>query len=285
MPVVGWREAVRLLRESKNVEELSIPDLLDSQAQAQFAQALIETKSPVTVLELAKLGNDGPKVLRRAFEQTKAPIVELDVGCNMIGDEGAEEICSMLNNTGCPISILNLAGNFINDEGIKCIASEIIQKGHKTLTTLDLSENEFGDLGAMYLAESIRSSSCNLVSLDLAHNPVSQSGMQTLLAALLARSSQSSLRILRGLVLNETLARDCGIPEKVFLDIMNSEDRKSSSHKLLTWAWTRIQRAKEVLPMVMNTLKVERIAALVGDFLFWQHPLTKQMYGIPDNSE
>jgi len=275
-----WPQAVaKLSSGSPNLVRLTIMDLeMEKTSIEKLAKALKETKCPVARLEVSHLGDEGCSVLGAALLETRAPIINLDFSVSSIGDKGAESLGRILQSSSCTVSRLNLSGNYISDSGVKHLADRLL-KSHSndkmSITALDLSENEFGDLGARYIAEGLRDRTCQLLRLDIGHNNITLYGTQAILEALLARRVTSRLSVIKGLDITKEVGERCGIPNTVVQAYANRGTCEGSCDGLLRWVHRRIKRANVVLPILIEVLGLERISSIAGDYLFWKHALTK----------
>mmetsp|Transcript_13752 Transcript_13752/g.21961 ORF Transcript_13752/g.21961 Transcript_13752/m.21961 type:complete len:275 (-) Transcript_13752:90-914(-) len=252
---------------------MTIVDMGTRNSFMEFSNALEGTKCPLRSLELSKLGNGGLKILCSALISTKAPIQVLDLSVSMIGDVAVDQLCQALQLSPCPVRQLILAGNLITDKGAKYIADTLIHPGHKTIKSIDVSENELSDIGAEHLASALSSPSCSLQKFDIAHNStVTSCGYKAILAALLTRKEPSLLINLRGLNLTEQDFTHCGITPHIFKNF--ATDEKRHCQRLLKWVSDIVRRSQAMQPQIESILQVKRIQVLVIDYLFWRHPYT-----------
>jgi Ran GTPase-activating protein (RanGAP) involved in mRNA processing and transport len=126
---------------------------------------------------------------------------QLGLGCNRLGDGGVEALALALQHPECPVQSLELASCGISANGAKALAEEVLMKNTQLVnlnlgylkSTIDLGEipNYIGSLGAIYLANALRTNS-TLQSLDLVCNQINQSGIIALADILSADTNQNT---------------------------------------------------------------------------------------------
>eukprot|EP00471_Norrisiella_sphaerica_P002487 CAMPEP_0184482768 /NCGR_PEP_ID=MMETSP0113_2-20130426/4353_1 /TAXON_ID=91329 /ORGANISM="Norrisiella sphaerica, Strain BC52" /LENGTH=293 /DNA_ID=CAMNT_0026862713 /DNA_START=118 /DNA_END=999 /DNA_ORIENTATION=- len=279
MAVTSWRDAVKILEKGESsVIAITVTDLTSSHSLETFAKALGETKCPLKSLELSALGDGGPKLLTKALRETNIPLKELDLSVSRLGDEGVEYVCKILQNTKFKLQKLVLSGNFISDNGIECVSKYLLRTGPESLAEVDVSENDFGDLGAVHLAKGLKESKGGLLHLDISHNDgITSIGFKAILASLLSRKTPSALKSLRGCVFDEKTQVECGIPPEILKKSITGYE-KYASKRLLKWAADVVRKAKAILPEISGYLPVDRVSILVQDYLYWKHPYSFSVF-------
>jgi Ran GTPase-activating protein (RanGAP) involved in mRNA processing and transport len=118
-------------------------------------------------------------------------LLGLCLSCNRLGDDGVQLLSAALTSNAA-LERLNLASNRIGSAGMQALA-EALQK-HPRLQVLDLGYmkatleigelgNWIGDEGAPHVAKLIERSK-SLLALSVAHNQITQRGMQTIVEAI-----------------------------------------------------------------------------------------------------
>ncbi|GLG97504.1 Uncharacterized protein GBIM_04267 [Gryllus bimaculatus] len=158
-----------LVRSLSKVIRLKILDLSHCRIGDNTACALghLITKHPrVELIDLTNncIGQRGAKGLAYALQHPPcAPVRELHLRLNRIGDGGAAAMAAMLERARLP-SILNLAACDITSEGAMHMA--VALRHNHTLRRLNLSNNPLGDSGGEHLESAMRINS-TLIDLDL----------------------------------------------------------------------------------------------------------------------
>ncbi|XP_078390099.1 NACHT, LRR and PYD domains-containing protein 3-like isoform X3 [Cetorhinus maximus] len=143
------------------------------------------------------LGDSGVKLLSAVLRKPGCKIQELDLLGNKLTDSCAEDLASVFNRS---LTDLNLADNKLGDSGVKRLSVALrgpdckIQKlglgGNKltdscaedfasvfnrSLTDLNLGDNNLGDSGVKRLSVALRGPDCKIQKLDLADNKLTDS--------------------------------------------------------------------------------------------------------------
>jgi hypothetical protein len=100
------------------------------------------------------IGNDGARALADALRHTAAPLRELHLASNNIGDDGARALADALRHTAAPLTRLNLSCNGIGDDGARALA-DALRHTAAPLRELVLSYNHIGPDGAAALVSSL----------------------------------------------------------------------------------------------------------------------------------
>ncbi|KAG5496478.1 hypothetical protein JIQ42_03304 [Leishmania sp. Namibia] len=156
-----------------------------------------------------KIGPQGAMCLFDALREHCPHLTYLDVNENAIQDEALYPLALLLQSVklrtlnvvtnhitprGLPtlcdgvaacrtLTELSLAFNLLGDDGGRIVAQML--GSHPSLTTLDLSDNHIGDLGAVAIAEAfLLSSTSSIESLNLSVNHVGDVGFEAIAEAL-----------------------------------------------------------------------------------------------------
>ncbi|KAK7200615.1 leucine-rich repeat protein [Novymonas esmeraldas] len=178
---------------------------------AELVQRHISKMTRLESLDLKdnKIGPHGAMQLFDALREHCPLLAYLDVNENAIQDEALYPLALLLQSAklrtlnvvtnhitprGLPtlcdgvvacrtLQELSLAFNLLGDEGGSVVAEML--RDHPSLTTLDLSDNRIGDVGAVAMAEAfILSSSSRVQSLNLAVNHIGDVGIAAIAEAL-----------------------------------------------------------------------------------------------------
>lgn len=98
------------------------------------------------------IGREGAKALAALMaENTK--VTDLNLSYNSLGGDGVEVMANAMTGTTV-LRVLNLANNIITSRG-GCAIADLIRRGHKPLTAINLSHNELDDTAAKKIAEAL----------------------------------------------------------------------------------------------------------------------------------
>jgi hypothetical protein len=97
--------------------------------------------------------------------------------CGAIGGRAAERLARALEQRA-PVYALALAGCSIDGETMETLAAALASS---VVRKLDVSRNDFGDRGALALAEAM--DTCRLIDLDLRHTKLTDAGIAAICAA------------------------------------------------------------------------------------------------------
>jgi Ran GTPase-activating protein (RanGAP) involved in mRNA processing and transport len=160
---------------------------------------MLEKNTTITTLDLwgNKIGDAGAKAIADALKVNNT-ITTLELWCNEIGDDGAKAIAGMLEKNET-ITKLDLWGNKIGADGVielgracagkKNITVVFLNNGYYnlfklaqgtfTVTTLNLSDNDIDDVGAIALASMLKDNK-TITELDLSSNNIGDDGAKAL---------------------------------------------------------------------------------------------------------
>ncbi|XP_063051803.1 NACHT, LRR and PYD domains-containing protein 3-like [Engraulis encrasicolus] len=120
-------------------------------------------------------------------------LITLDMSRNDVGDSGLELFCKGLYSPHCRLQILRLGGCKLTDASCEILA--LVLQSANTLIEMDLSDNNLGDSGALYLAEGLSSPHCRLQTLRLSGCLILEKGFTCLTAAWNSNPSLKELKL------------------------------------------------------------------------------------------
>ena len=191
----GWISFVPCLNLATSLTELHIAGSSGEENSTQIkntaciamCQALSETVAPMQELWVAFnfIGDEGAKAIAKMIS-AKPHFTTLDLQSNVVGDDGTKELAAVMARHE-KFDTLYLEDNLVGDPGAKGLAKAIAKLTRK-VETLVLTNNNIGDSGAKALAKAIEANSKGWVDrIDLTQNNVSDEGCLALLGALKAR--------------------------------------------------------------------------------------------------
>ncbi|XP_078391223.1 NACHT, LRR and PYD domains-containing protein 3-like isoform X2 [Cetorhinus maximus] len=122
---------------------------------------------------------------------TNQSLTDLDLGVNPLGDSGVKLLSVALRNSGCKIQRLGLEDNKLTDSCAEDLASVF----NRSLTDLDLGDNNLGDSGVKRLSVALRGPDCKIQELDLSGNRLTDSCAEDLASALSTNRSLTDLTL------------------------------------------------------------------------------------------
>ncbi|XP_078390048.1 uncharacterized protein LOC144671985 [Cetorhinus maximus] len=122
---------------------------------------------------------------------TNQSLTDLDLGVNPLGDSGVKLLSVGLRNSGCKIQRLGLGGNKLTDSCAEDLASVF----NRSLTDLNLGDNNLGDSGVKRLSVALRGPDCKIQKLDLWGNRLTDSCAEDLASALSTNRSLTDLNL------------------------------------------------------------------------------------------
>lgn len=155
----------RILYRNKGLECISLRKMHIGDSGAKGIGRGISNNSCLRVLKLwnANIGDDGTIAIVQGILNGNAPIDELSLVGNHIGDAGAIAISSLLtcnsnresskSGSRCPLKRLNLSSNMIRNKGIAAISKEL--QRNESLETLTIGHNTIEDDGVSALSVAV----------------------------------------------------------------------------------------------------------------------------------
>ncbi|XP_072891724.1 NACHT, LRR and PYD domains-containing protein 3-like [Hemitrygon akajei] len=116
---------------------------------------------------------------------------ELGLGGNNLGDSGVKMVSAALRNPECKIQKLWLGYVGLTDSGAKDLSFAL--RTNRSLTELDLSDNELGDSGMKLVSAALRNSECKIQKLWLWGVGLTHSGVEDVVSALSTNPSLTEL--------------------------------------------------------------------------------------------
>ncbi|XP_050958481.1 NACHT, LRR and PYD domains-containing protein 12-like isoform X30 [Labeo rohita] len=144
-------------------------------------------KNPVCELKILTVSNcsiseDGYKALALALRSNPSHLIELDLTGNDPGQSGVKELNDLLQDPNCQLKILRFLGPAA-DEACQYVTG-IVGKNPLLLRELNLSEHELGDTQVNQIAALLQDKHCQLNTLILNNNCITEGGCHVLAAAL-----------------------------------------------------------------------------------------------------
>ncbi|XP_062895466.1 NACHT, LRR and PYD domains-containing protein 3-like [Mobula hypostoma] len=128
---------------------------------------------------------------------------ELSLGGNTLGDSGVKLVSAALRNPECKIQKLGLGYVGLTDSDAKDLSFAL--RTNRSLTELDLSDNELGDSGMKLVSAALRISESKIQKLWLWGVGLTHSGVEVLVSAV------STIRSLMVLDLSDNKLGDSGV--------------------------------------------------------------------------
>jgi hypothetical protein len=119
----------------------------------------------------------------------------LDLSFNELGAAGAQTLLSHFGNRSNHLQNLNLECCWLGHQGAKCVA-QIVQMS-STLESLNVADNAFGDIGAIYIVVKGLQHSTTLTRLHLDANNISNQGVAILASSIVNHPSLAHLHLSR----------------------------------------------------------------------------------------
>ncbi|XP_072892882.1 ribonuclease inhibitor-like [Hemitrygon akajei] len=116
---------------------------------------------------------------------------ELGLGANDLGDSGVKLVSAALRNPECKIQKLRMRNVGLTDSGAEDFASAL--STNRSLTELDLSDNELGDSGVKLVSAALVNSECKIQKLRMRNVGLTDSGAEDLVSALSTKPSLTEL--------------------------------------------------------------------------------------------
>ncbi len=163
----------------------------------------LKTLASKTVWDLrhCAIGDEEASEVTKALLASTCVAERLSLSTNNIGLTGAQQFAKVLSLVDT-ITVINFNQNNIGDDGAYALA-EVIPRA-PALRMLYLAQNGIGDAGALHLIEAMCDSECKVVELDLSYNPLSDIGVQSILAVISGSERWKSKRLrLNGIQLQD----------------------------------------------------------------------------------
>ncbi|XP_059817068.1 ribonuclease inhibitor-like isoform X7 [Hypanus sabinus] len=122
---------------------------------------------------------------------TNRSLTELDLANNELGDSGVKLVSEALRNPGCKIQKLCLGSVGLTAAGVVDLTSAL--STNRSLTELDLANNELGDSGVKLVSEALRNPECKIQKLCLRSVGLTAAGVEDLTSALSTNCSLTEL--------------------------------------------------------------------------------------------
>ena len=133
------------------------------------------------ILSRSRISDEGLKNLSTALPQSELYSLTLyGIG---LRSQGLKYLCEALINIDCHLTTLNVSENYWGDEGIVYLCNALTSIDC-TLTSLNVSNNWLRDEGIMYLCNALTSVNCTLTSLNVSKNGLGDVGIMHLCNAL-----------------------------------------------------------------------------------------------------
>lgn len=153
-------------------------------------------------------------------------------------------------------------------------------RGHASLESLDLSHNQINDAGCDTIATLLRDQHCNLHTLNLNNNIISNKGVEVLFNSLVNNTKLRELNLLGDAIspVEDTISR-------LLCDTSNINKIHASNHTLgtLTLGWDPEQEIKFLLTMNDGTTNKKHVA--MKKILHFQAIDMKPLYGWDSEEE
>ena len=133
------------------------------------------------ILSRSRISDEGLKNLSTALPQSELYSLTL---CGIgVQSQGLKYLCEALISSDCHLTSLNVSENWWGDEGMVYLWNALTSIDC-TLTSLNVSDNRLGDEGIMHLCNALNSVNCRLTSLNASHIRWGDNGIKHLCDAL-----------------------------------------------------------------------------------------------------
>ncbi|XP_059817785.1 ribonuclease inhibitor-like isoform X2 [Hypanus sabinus] len=195
LTAAGVVDLVSALSTNRSLTELDLAnnELGDSGVKLVF-EALRNPGCKIQKLGLRSVGLTAVGVLNLTSAlSTNRSLTELDLGGNKLRDSGMKLVFEALRNPECKIQKLSLRSVGLTAPGVVYLASAL--STNRSLTELDLAENELGDSGVKLVSEALRNPGCKIQTLGLRWTGLTDSGIEDLVFALTTKHSLRELEL------------------------------------------------------------------------------------------
>ncbi|XP_035257538.1 protein NLRC3-like, partial [Anguilla anguilla] len=135
------------------------------------------------ILNSCGLTEKSCEIVASALQSSNAPLRDLDLRNNNLGDSGVKLLCAGLMSPDCKLQRLDLSYNNLGDSGVKLLCAGLMSSNCK-LQTLGLGWCNLTEGCCDVLASVLRSPHSELRDLELRDNELQDSGMRALSAGL-----------------------------------------------------------------------------------------------------
>ncbi|XP_055486672.1 NACHT, LRR and PYD domains-containing protein 12-like isoform X2 [Leucoraja erinacea] len=191
----GAEDLVSALSTNHSLMELELTEnKLGDSGVKLVSGALRKPDCKLQKLWLGRVGltDSGAEDLVSALS-TNHSLTELDLGGNGLGDSGVKLVSAALRNPDCKIQRLGLWAVGLTDSGADDLASAL--STNRSLTELNLGDNELGDSGVKLVSAGVRNSDCEMQRLWLDSINLTDSGLDDLASALSTKLSLLELEL------------------------------------------------------------------------------------------
>ncbi|XP_050957411.1 ribonuclease inhibitor, partial [Labeo rohita] len=168
-----------LLREL-NLSEHELGDTRVNQIAALLQDKHCQLNT--LILSDCSITEEGYKALASALRSNPSHLIELDLTGNDPGQSGVKELSDLLQDPNCQLKTLRFLGPAA-DEACQYVTG-IVGKNPLLLRELNLSEHELGDTRVNQIAALLQDKHCQLNTLILNNNCITEGGCHVLAAAL-----------------------------------------------------------------------------------------------------
>ena len=206
-------------------------------------KAIIEVKNRIKLSGINKL----------CISMQSIAVEEVNLSAQGIGDKGAILLKDAIPSAMC-LNELILRECDIGEEGIAAVFSGL--KHSKTLTKLDLAYNNFGDRGAITLAQMINQTSLEI--LDIGNCGIGEEGVAEIAAAMQTNTTLKRL----GLYCDNELLTQCSERElsKMLLHNRTLSVLEVNQHKWMFFYNNTVDRSFKISIASMDSLLVDHDA-------------------------
>lgn len=185
------------LDKFSNIRHLTLDNMLPDMSPS--LEILSEALSENTKLEVLIMRENKLKwVPYCSFWENLRPnttLKKINVNKTDLSDRVLEKLCFMLENPAISLVELDLGRNLITDVGLAQLGTALCN--NRSIKYLNLSQNNFRDIGMRNFVQYLSSPDCPLIELSLMGNKINNDGMKFLSEFLKPNSSLRMLDISR----------------------------------------------------------------------------------------